>query len=60
MLKKYCLDMSGQGEFWPDKWPEIGQWPATNFQLCVVVVCSENEVIFGMLTVMNISRLPTP
>ena len=37
MLKKYCLDiMSGQGEFWPDKWakwPEIGQWPATNFQL---------------------------
>ena len=34
MLKKYCLDiMSGQGEFWPDKWakwPEIGQWPASD------------------------------
>ena len=25
----------------------------------VVVVCSENKVIFGMLTVMSISRLPT-
>ena len=25
----------------------------------MVIVCSENEVIFGMLTVMSISRLPT-
>ena len=31
--KKYCLDiMSGQSEFWPDKWGKIGQWPAGNFQ----------------------------